>query len=119
MHTISSAREMSSKSTVSRDSSSGNDTERKLELQELVADDFVLEALLRPGVVGVSEPASDEAMTASASELYEVGRTKRCGPSLVTIRPGALMDPEDNDRGRESDDPDGLCCCAGGVWVQE
>lgn len=56
---MSSLREMSSKSTVSRVSSSGNVTERRLELQELRVEDLELE-LLSSGVV--SDAASEEAM---------------------------------------------------------
>lgn len=79
---------MSSKSTVSRDSSSGNDTERRLELHELVADDFVLDALLRAGVVGVSEPASDGAvaMLAPSSLLQDVGRSGTCPTERMLTR---------------------------------
>lgn len=54
MHFVSSDKLISSKSTVSRVSSSGNDTERRLELHELDAEDFEL-AMLSSGVVSVSE----------------------------------------------------------------
>lgn len=62
MHFASSDSEMSSNATVSRVSSSGKVTERRLELQELLADDLELECGLSSGVVS---EAPSEAMTSS------------------------------------------------------
>lgn len=83
---ISSLREMSSKSTVSRVSSSGNVTERRLELQELLVEDFELE-LLSSGVV--SDAASEDAMLSVllADSLLSIGMNE----SFVTARRGGCI----------------------------
>lgn len=75
IHFVSSAKEMSSKSTVSRSSSSGKETERKLELQELRQEDLMLDAaLLRSGVVSETASEVEEAMLVLLCQLLRQSR---------------------------------------------